>query len=82
MNKVVKCKPVNMAEDVPPKGVCPDIFRACLQELKKHYFPKNLACHQKAYLRNYAKKLNKLLIKNTAAKLCEVNGMLTHFPAP
>eukprot|EP00957_Ditylum_brightwellii_P140585 10710367-Ditylum_brightwellii.AAC.2 len=25
------------------KGICKDTCKVCLQELKKHYFPKNLA---------------------------------------
>eukprot|EP00957_Ditylum_brightwellii_P138118 10528458-Ditylum_brightwellii.AAC.1 len=68
--------------DGPPRGICPAIFRVCLQELEKHYFPKNLACLQKAYLHNHVKNPNKLSIKNTDAQLCKVNGMLMNFPAP
>eukprot|EP00957_Ditylum_brightwellii_P055300 4191369-Ditylum_brightwellii.AAC.1 len=68
--------------DMDPKGICPDIFKDCLQEFKKHYPPKNLAHLQKTYLCNYIKKLNKLSIKNTAVQLLDVNGMLIHFPAP
>eukprot|EP00957_Ditylum_brightwellii_P085965 6540589-Ditylum_brightwellii.AAC.1 len=67
--------------DAPPKGICSDAFKVCLQELKKHYFLKNLACLQKTYLCNYVKKLNKLSIKNTPAQLHKMNGRLTHFPA-
>eukprot|EP00957_Ditylum_brightwellii_P035861 2717796-Ditylum_brightwellii.AAC.1 len=67
--------------DTDPKGVCNDTFKACLQELKKHYFPKNLARLQKAYLCNYIQKPTELLIKNTAARLRDVNGILAWFPA-
>jgi hypothetical protein len=68
--------------DTSPLGVCDDTFKACLQELKKHYFPKNSARLQKAYLRNHIRKPRKLSIKNTAARLRDVNGMLARFPAP
>eukprot|EP00957_Ditylum_brightwellii_P081899 6229368-Ditylum_brightwellii.AAC.1 len=91
MKKLVKCKPVDMAEgqfdlvdvllegdtlthwmefkhvettcvskslgktDKPVKGICKDTYKACLQELEKHYFPKNSARLQKAYLCNHLK---------------------------
>eukprot|EP00957_Ditylum_brightwellii_P191390 14571724-Ditylum_brightwellii.AAC.1 len=55
--------------DTAPKGMCDDTFKACLQELKKHYFPKKLTRLQKAYLCNHIRKPNKLSIKNTAARL-------------
>eukprot|EP00957_Ditylum_brightwellii_P078787 5990731-Ditylum_brightwellii.AAC.1 len=29
--------------DKPAKGICKDTYKVCLQELKKHYFPKNSA---------------------------------------
>eukprot|EP00957_Ditylum_brightwellii_P176662 13455693-Ditylum_brightwellii.AAC.1 len=58
------------------------MFKACLQELKKHYFPKNSARLQKAYLYNHIRKPSKLSIKNTAARLWDVNGMLAQFPTP
>eukprot|EP00957_Ditylum_brightwellii_P147560 11237778-Ditylum_brightwellii.AAC.1 len=116
MQKIVKCKPVDMMEgkfdlvevilegdalthwlkfkqveiawmsenpnsmDTPPLGMCNLMFTVCLQELKKHYFLKNLACLQKAYLCNRIKKPNKLSFKNTAAQLCDINGMLVQFP--
>eukprot|EP00957_Ditylum_brightwellii_P085825 6528398-Ditylum_brightwellii.AAC.1 len=86
MNKVIKCKLLDMVEgkfdlvgallrgdaltcwiefkyvetmciskrpdgtDKPTKGICDDTLMVCLQELKRHYFPKNLAWLQKAYL--------------------------------
>ena len=68
--------------DTSPLGVCEDTFKACLQELKKHYFPKNSARLQKTYLCNHIRKPSKLSIKNTAARLRDVNGMLAQFPAP
>eukprot|EP00957_Ditylum_brightwellii_P177915 13551735-Ditylum_brightwellii.AAC.1 len=110
MQKIVKCKPVDMAEgkfslfeailegdalmhwlkfkqveimrtsknpdgsDAPLFGMCNSTFTICLQELKKHYFLKNLAHLQKAYLCNRIEKPNKLSIKNTTARLCNVNG--------
>eukprot|EP00957_Ditylum_brightwellii_P141250 10761694-Ditylum_brightwellii.AAC.2 len=116
--KVVKCKPFDMAEgqfnlveallegealthwmeikhvqtmhvntrldrmDEPAKCICKDTYKVCLQELKKHCFPKNLAQLQKAYIRNHVKKPNKLSIKNTTVQLRKVNGMLMHFPVP
>eukprot|EP00957_Ditylum_brightwellii_P005617 429721-Ditylum_brightwellii.AAC.1 len=55
--------------DTSPKGVCNDMFKACLQELKKRYFTKNSARLQKAYLCNHIRKPRKLSIKNTAARL-------------
>eukprot|EP00957_Ditylum_brightwellii_P070405 5349642-Ditylum_brightwellii.AAC.1 len=55
--------------DTAPQGVCNDTFKACLQELKKHYFLKNSARLQKAYLCNHIRKPSKLSIKNTAARL-------------
>eukprot|EP00957_Ditylum_brightwellii_P100355 7649860-Ditylum_brightwellii.AAC.1 len=58
------------------------MFKACLQELKKHYFPKNSTRLQKAYLHNHIRKPSKLFIKNTAARIWDVNGMLARFPAP
>eukprot|EP00957_Ditylum_brightwellii_P117257 8942614-Ditylum_brightwellii.AAC.1 len=68
--------------DAAPKGMCDDTFKACLQELKKHYSPKNSARLQKAHLRNHIRKPQKVSIKNTAARLQDVNGMLAQFPAP
>eukprot|EP00957_Ditylum_brightwellii_P082408 6265820-Ditylum_brightwellii.AAC.1 len=68
--------------DAAPKGMCDDTFKACLQELKKHYFPKNSARLQKAYFRNHIRKPQKLFIKNTASMLRDVNGMLARFPTP
>eukprot|EP00957_Ditylum_brightwellii_P101699 7750526-Ditylum_brightwellii.AAC.1 len=66
---------------MPWLGICNWTFMACLQELKKYYFPKNLARLQKAYLCNHIKKANKLSIKNTATRLYNVNGMLAQFLA-
>eukprot|EP00957_Ditylum_brightwellii_P018408 1385364-Ditylum_brightwellii.AAC.1 len=65
-------------------GMCNPTFAICSQKLKlkKHYFPKNFACLQKAYLCSHIKKPNKLSIKNTAMRLCNVNGMLVKFPVP
>eukprot|EP00957_Ditylum_brightwellii_P113611 8662045-Ditylum_brightwellii.AAC.1 len=68
--------------DMAPKGVCDDMFKACLQELQKHYFLKNLARLQKAYFCNHICKPNKLSIKNTTARLKDVNSMFSHFLAP
>eukprot|EP00957_Ditylum_brightwellii_P121780 9287144-Ditylum_brightwellii.AAC.1 len=68
--------------DTAPNGIYLETFKLCLQELKKHYLLKTLACLQKAYLCNHIKKLNKLSIKNTPVWLCDVNSMLVHFPAP
>eukprot|EP00957_Ditylum_brightwellii_P179996 13710907-Ditylum_brightwellii.AAC.1 len=68
--------------DMAPLGMCNPIFAVCLQELKKHYFQKNLACLQKAYIYNHIKKLNKLSTKNTVARLHDVNGMLATFQVP
>eukprot|EP00957_Ditylum_brightwellii_P189317 14409597-Ditylum_brightwellii.AAC.1 len=68
--------------DTDLKGVCNDTFKACLQELKKHYFLKNSVRLQNAYLCNHIRKLSKVSIKNTAARLWDVNGMLAQFPAP
>eukprot|EP00957_Ditylum_brightwellii_P106639 8135916-Ditylum_brightwellii.AAC.1 len=118
MQKIVSCKPVDMAKskfdlveailegyalmlwlefkwvditqtskthdgtDTPPLGMCNPTFTICLKELKKHYFLKNLACLQKAYLCNHIRMPNKLSIKNTAAQLCNVNGMLARFLVP
>eukprot|EP00957_Ditylum_brightwellii_P209260 15361011-Ditylum_brightwellii.AAC.1 len=62
--------------DAAPKGVCDDTFKVCLQELKNHYFPKNSARLQQAYLCNHIQKPQKLSIKNSAARLWDVNGML------
>eukprot|EP00957_Ditylum_brightwellii_P134469 10251635-Ditylum_brightwellii.AAC.1 len=58
------------------------MFKACLQELKKYYFLKNVARLQKAYLHNHICKLDKLSIKNTTARLQDVNSMLARFLAP
>eukprot|EP00957_Ditylum_brightwellii_P181155 13798840-Ditylum_brightwellii.AAC.1 len=93
MMKIIKCKPVDTAEvahmsknsdgsDTAPLGMCDPTFTICFQELKKHYFPKNASRFQKSYLPNYIKKPNKLTIKNTAARLHNVNGMMARFPAP
>eukprot|EP00957_Ditylum_brightwellii_P052198 3958004-Ditylum_brightwellii.AAC.1 len=41
--------------DIFPLGMCNPTFATCLQELKKHYFPKNLAHFQKAYICNHIK---------------------------
>eukprot|EP00957_Ditylum_brightwellii_P172652 13142818-Ditylum_brightwellii.AAC.1 len=41
--------------DTPPLGMCNLMFTVFLQELKKHYFLKNVACLQKAYLCNCVK---------------------------
>eukprot|EP00957_Ditylum_brightwellii_P091422 6961108-Ditylum_brightwellii.AAC.1 len=65
--------------DTDLKGVCNDMFKVCLQELKKHYFPKNLARLRKACLCNHICKPSKLSIKNTTARLWDVNNMLTCF---
>eukprot|EP00957_Ditylum_brightwellii_P193846 14761512-Ditylum_brightwellii.AAC.1 len=68
------------ASDTPPLLCMSNpTFSICLQELKKHYFPKKLACFQKAYLCNHVKKPNKLNVKNTTAHLCGSNGMLAQF---
>eukprot|EP00957_Ditylum_brightwellii_P032981 2500768-Ditylum_brightwellii.AAC.1 len=42
--------------DTSPLDVCDDTFKACLLELKKHYFPKDSTRLQKAYLRNHIQK--------------------------
>eukprot|EP00957_Ditylum_brightwellii_P210298 15364807-Ditylum_brightwellii.AAC.1 len=63
-------------------GISMDTYKVCLGLLKKQYFPKNTARLQKNYLCNHIKKPNKLLVKNTAARLREVNGMLSRFPVP
>eukprot|EP00957_Ditylum_brightwellii_P050728 3846621-Ditylum_brightwellii.AAC.1 len=68
--------------DMPLLGMCNPTSTICLQELETHYFPKNLAHLQKAYLHNHIRKPNKLSIKNTAAQLCGVNSMLAIFPVP
>eukprot|EP00957_Ditylum_brightwellii_P048851 3706496-Ditylum_brightwellii.AAC.1 len=68
--------------DTAPKGVCNNTFKACLQESKKHYFPKNSVRLQKAYISNHIQKPSKLTIKNTTARLRDANGMLAQFPAP
>eukprot|EP00957_Ditylum_brightwellii_P069368 5265699-Ditylum_brightwellii.AAC.1 len=117
MMKIVKCKPVDMAEgkfdlveailegdtlthwlklkwvevvctsknsnglDTAPLGVCDPTFAICLQELKKHYFPKNVSCLQKSYLCNYIKKPNKLNIYYTTSRLHNVNSMMARFLA-
>eukprot|EP00957_Ditylum_brightwellii_P024938 1885604-Ditylum_brightwellii.AAC.1 len=109
MQKIVKCKPVDMVEgkfdlvevilkgdalmhwlefkqveiaqrsknsigtDTPPLRMCNPTFTICLQEPKKHCFPKNLAHLQKADLCNHTKKLNKLSIKNATDQICNVN---------
>eukprot|EP00957_Ditylum_brightwellii_P013652 1029107-Ditylum_brightwellii.AAC.2 len=65
-----------------PLGMCNPTFAICLQELKKHYFLKNSSHLQKAYLCSHIKKLNKLSIKNTTTRLCNVNGMVVKFPVP
>eukprot|EP00957_Ditylum_brightwellii_P096038 7316683-Ditylum_brightwellii.AAC.1 len=67
--------------DTSVLGMCDNTFKACLQELKKHYIPKNSARLQKAYLCNHIWKPQKLSIKNTAARLRDINGMLARFPA-
>eukprot|EP00957_Ditylum_brightwellii_P136228 10389367-Ditylum_brightwellii.AAC.1 len=90
--KIVKCKPVDTVKvahtsknsdglDTVLLGMCNSTFAICLQELKKHYFLKNASCLQKIYLCNYIKKPHKLSIKNTAARLCNVNSMMTRFAA-
>eukprot|EP00957_Ditylum_brightwellii_P023925 1803652-Ditylum_brightwellii.AAC.1 len=38
-----------------PLGMSMETFKLCMQEFKKHYFPKNLAWLQKAYLYNHIK---------------------------
>eukprot|EP00957_Ditylum_brightwellii_P060339 4582114-Ditylum_brightwellii.AAC.1 len=68
--------------DTVPLGMCNPTFAICLQQLKKHYFPKNTSSLQKAYLCNYIRKLHTLSIKNTTARLCDVNGMMTRFLTP
>eukprot|EP00957_Ditylum_brightwellii_P168754 12844546-Ditylum_brightwellii.AAC.1 len=93
MYKIVKCKSVDTAEvactsknsdgsDTVPLGMCNPTFTIFLQELKKHYFLKNVSHLQKAYLCNHIKKPNKLSIKNTAIRLRNVNGMLVKYLAP
>eukprot|EP00957_Ditylum_brightwellii_P148556 11311658-Ditylum_brightwellii.AAC.1 len=90
MQKIVKCKPMDTVEvactskksdnlDNASLGMCNPSFAICLQDLKKHYFPKNTSCLQKVYFCNYIKKPNKLSIKNTTARICNVNSMLTKF---
>eukprot|EP00957_Ditylum_brightwellii_P149109 11354171-Ditylum_brightwellii.AAC.1 len=79
----ISCTSKNLdSTDTTLKGVCDDTFKTCLQELEKHHFPKKLARMQKAYLCNHIYKPNKLSIKNTAARLQDVNGMLARFMAP
>eukprot|EP00957_Ditylum_brightwellii_P157172 11962175-Ditylum_brightwellii.AAC.2 len=63
-------------------GISMDIYKVCLGLPKKQYFPRNAARLQKDYLCNHIKKPNKLPIKNTAARLREINGMLSRFPVP
>eukprot|EP00957_Ditylum_brightwellii_P082555 6276175-Ditylum_brightwellii.AAC.1 len=55
--------------DTAPLEMCNSTFVICLQELKKHYFPKNASHLQNPYLHNHIKKPNKLSIKNTTARL-------------
>eukprot|EP00957_Ditylum_brightwellii_P085650 6515496-Ditylum_brightwellii.AAC.1 len=62
--------------DTPLMGMSDSTFTIFLQELKKHYFLKNPACLQKAYLCKHIKKPNKLNIKNTTAQPCGMNIML------
>eukprot|EP00957_Ditylum_brightwellii_P135872 10363865-Ditylum_brightwellii.AAC.1 len=59
-----------------------DTYKVYLGLLKKQYFPQNAARLQKDYLCNHIKKSNKLPVKNAAARLREINGMLPRFPAP
>eukprot|EP00957_Ditylum_brightwellii_P084884 6454735-Ditylum_brightwellii.AAC.1 len=63
-------------------GICMDTYQVCLGLLKKQYFPRDVARLQKDYLCNHIKKSNKLLVRNTAARLREINGMLSRFPMP
>eukprot|EP00957_Ditylum_brightwellii_P064341 4882953-Ditylum_brightwellii.AAC.1 len=63
-------------------GISMDTYKVCLGLLKKQYFPWNAARLQKCYFRNHIKNPNKLLVKNTAARLKEINGMLSRFPVP
>eukprot|EP00957_Ditylum_brightwellii_P101826 7760586-Ditylum_brightwellii.AAC.1 len=80
--EVVRMRKNSDSTDTPPLGMCNPTFAICLQELKKHYFLKNLSRLQKAYLQNDIKKPNKLSIKNTATRLCNVNGILAKFLVP
>eukprot|EP00957_Ditylum_brightwellii_P044402 3369825-Ditylum_brightwellii.AAC.1 len=44
--------------DMASKGIMPEIFKVCFQELNKHYFLNNSAHLQKAYLCNHIKNPN------------------------
>eukprot|EP00957_Ditylum_brightwellii_P069132 5249253-Ditylum_brightwellii.AAC.1 len=59
-----------------------DTYKVCLGLLKKQYFLQNAVRLQKNYLCNHIKKPNKLPVKNTAARLREINSMLPRFPTP
>eukprot|EP00957_Ditylum_brightwellii_P125517 9567400-Ditylum_brightwellii.AAC.1 len=63
-------------------GICMETYKVCLDLVKKQYFPQNAARLQKDYLCNHIKKPNKLLVTNTAARLGEINCMLSRFPVP
>eukprot|EP00957_Ditylum_brightwellii_P028053 2118426-Ditylum_brightwellii.AAC.1 len=67
--------------DTTPLEMCDPTFAIFLQDLKKHYFPKNVSHLQKAYLCNHIKKPNKLSIKNTTMRLLNINSMLAKLPA-
>ena len=50
--------------------------------VKKTLLPEEFRKATKAYLCNHIRKPQKLSIKNTAARLQDVNGMLARFPTP
>eukprot|EP00957_Ditylum_brightwellii_P153412 11676405-Ditylum_brightwellii.AAC.1 len=95
MKKVVKYKPVDTAEgkfDLVEALLEGDAL-TCWMEFKRAETTRTSknsdrmdkrakAQFKKAYLHNHVNKPNKLLIKNTATHLREINGMLTHFPVP
>eukprot|EP00957_Ditylum_brightwellii_P155172 11812648-Ditylum_brightwellii.AAC.1 len=42
--EVVRTSKTPNGLDMAPLGMCNPTFAICLQELKKHYFPKNTSC--------------------------------------
>eukprot|EP00957_Ditylum_brightwellii_P023321 1760728-Ditylum_brightwellii.AAC.1 len=67
--------------DTAPLGVCIDAFKLMYAVIEETIVSEVSSTTPKTYLCIHIKKMNKLLIKNTAVWLCSVNGVLARCPA-
>ena len=55
-------------------------FRTCVEELKKHVFPRKALSSQKRYMRRFLRKPRDMPIREFVTRLVEINELLVEFP--